>query len=134
MEDVPRRPHNKTILKPRRKQLRRNLTPAEAFLWSAIKNSQLAGRKSRRQHSVENYVLDFFCVTERLAVELDGEVHRNDVAEEYDLGRTLYLKSQGIKVIRFENFLVFQEFEYVLHRIQTNFEWWKPENNDSPPG
>jgi very-short-patch-repair endonuclease len=44
------------------------------------------------------------------------------------------LKSQGIKVIRFENFLVFQELEYVLHRIQTNFEWWKPENNDSPPG
>ena len=134
--DYPPNQHNKSYLKPRRKQLRGNLTPAEAALWSALKNSQLDGRKFRRQHSVGNYVLDFFCVSERLAVELDGEVHRNEMAEDYDLRRTLYLKDHGIKVIRFENFLVFDSLEYVLQRIRLHFGWSKADSSlqSSPPG
>ena len=72
--------NNKTVLEPRRKKLRRNLTPAEAFLWTVLKNSNLAGRKFRRQHSVGNYILDFYCDSEKLVVELDGEVHRTDRA------------------------------------------------------
>ncbi len=115
--------HNKTVLEPRRKKLRKNLTPAEAFLWTVLKNSNLAGRKFRRQHSVGNYILDFYCDAEKLAVELDGEVHRTDRAAEYDHARKLYLNGLGIKVIRFENFLVFQELEYVLHRIENSFGW-----------
>jgi very-short-patch-repair endonuclease len=112
---------------PRRKKLRRNLTPAEATLWNAIKNSKLSGRKFRRQHSVGYYVLDFFCVEERLAIELDGEVHRNDQAEVYDYKRKLFLNESGIRVIRFENFLVFEDIDYVCHRIESFFGWWKKE-------
>jgi very-short-patch-repair endonuclease len=112
-------------MKQRRKQLRRNLTPAEASLWRALKNSQLSGRKFRRQYSVGKYILDFYCVEEWLAVELDGEVHRNELAENYDYERKLFLNSAGIKVIRFENFLVFDELEYVLSRIESGFGWKK---------
>lgn len=115
--------HNKPRLIDRRKKLRRNLTPAEATIWNAIKNSKLAGRKFRRQHSVGPFILDFFCVEERLAVELDGEVHRNEAAEIYDHKRKLYLNNAGIKVIRFENFLVFEDIDYVTHRIQSFFGW-----------
>jgi hypothetical protein len=80
------------------------LTPAEASLWKALKNSQLGGRKFRRQHSVGKYVLDFYCVEEWLAIELDGEVHRSEEARAYDIERTRFLRDEGIVVIRFENF------------------------------
>src|SRR2546430_11027834 len=64
--------HNVARLKPRRRELRRRLTIAEARLWNHLKESSLRGRKFRRQHSVGPYILDFYCPGERLAVELDG--------------------------------------------------------------
>ena len=90
-----------------------------------MKNSRLDGRKFRRQHSVGGYILDFFCVPERLGIELDGEVHFNDRAREYDYERKVFLNSFGIKVIRFENYLVFQEREFVLQKIRSHFGWWE---------
>jgi very-short-patch-repair endonuclease len=125
VDPIDERIHNRAYLAHRRRALRRKLTPAEATLWLALKNSNLAGRKFRRQHSVGNYVLDFYCVEEHLAVELDGEVHRNDVAEAYDHQRKLYLNNIGVKVIRFENFLVFDDLDNVLRRIESFFGWWK---------
>ncbi len=56
---MPEKIHNINLLKERRKKLRNSLTPAEAKLWSLIKNSQLENRKFRRQHSVGPYILDF---------------------------------------------------------------------------
>jgi hypothetical protein len=92
----------------------------------------LSGRKFRRQHSVGNYILDFFCVEERLAVELDGQVHRNEQAELYDHRRTVFLNKKGIKVIRFENFLVFDDIDYIAARIETYFGWWREKSSTTP--
>ena len=119
------RPHTRPYLQTFRTKLRSNLTPAEATLWRMLKGSKLQGRKFRRQHSVANYLLDFYCPAERLAVELDGEVHRDERAAIYDNERKLFLATYGIKVIRFENFLVFDEPEYVLVRISSFFGWWE---------
>ena len=55
-----------------RKELRSHLTPAEAKLWSVLKNKGLKKRKFRRQFSVAHFVLDFYCPEEKLAIELDG--------------------------------------------------------------
>jgi very-short-patch-repair endonuclease len=115
--------HTRLALKPTRRKLRRKLTPAEATLWRVLKKSQLSGRKFRRQHSVGRYILDFYCVEEWLAIELDGQVHRNYVAEAYDAERTVFLKNAGIKVLRFENCLVFDEMERVIKCIETSFGW-----------
>ena len=52
--------HNRRCLKQTRKDLRSDLTPAEATLWRLLQKKQLAGRKFRRQHSVGNYILDFY--------------------------------------------------------------------------
>ncbi len=52
--------NNLKTLKPQRKHLRNHSTSAEATLWNYLKNSQLEGRKFRRQHSIEFYILDFF--------------------------------------------------------------------------
>ncbi len=108
-------------LKLYRNQLRNNLTPAEAKLWSLLKNSQLENRKFRRQHSVGNYILDFYCPSEKLAVELDGQGHFESPQIEYDIARDLYLKSVGITVLRFENKLVFEQTEFVLAAIVGGF-------------
>jgi very-short-patch-repair endonuclease len=131
------RPNTRPYLQTFRTELRKKLTPAEASLWKSLQQSQLEGRKFRRQHSVGNYILDFYCPAERLAVELDGQVHRNDQAELYDYERKLFLNYYGIKVIRFENFLIFDELEYVLVRIKSFFGWWKhediPDSSELPP-
>lgn len=110
-------------LKTFRRQLRSHLTPAEATLWKLLNKRKLSGRKFRRQHSIGNYILDFFCPSERLAVELDGEVHMNFSAEEYDREREIFLFYSGIKVLRFENKRVFDFPESVLKEIESNFSW-----------
>ena len=115
--------HNLPKLKTFRTKLRSNLTPAEAAFWKIVQNSKLDGRKFRRQHSVAGYILDFYCPSERLAVELDGEVHFHDAAREYDYERKLFLQHFGIKVIRFENKQVFEDLEFVLYTIRLNFGW-----------
>jgi len=110
-------------LKTFRRELRSRLTPAEATLWKMIKNSKLDGRKFRRQHSVGPYILDFYCSFEKLAIELDGQVHMSGNAQEYDYERSLFLEYYGIKVIRFENKWVFEEPEWVLEQIKSYFGW-----------
>ena len=117
--------NNLPYLKTFRKELRNNLTPAEAKFWTLVQNSKLEGRKFRRQHSVGNYILDFYCPSEKLAIELDGEVHFNETAQLKDAERTLFLNNYGIKVLRFENKLVFEQTEQVLDEIKESFGWSK---------
>jgi len=112
-------PHLKTF----RKELRNNLTPAEAKLWTYLQNSQLEGRKFRRQHSVANYILDFYCPSEKLAIELDGEVHNNVEQAEYDRERDLFLLATGIKVLRFENRVVFENPQGLLDDVKNEYGW-----------
>ncbi len=58
---------------------------------------------------------------------MDGEVHYNEFASEYDYERKLFLLHFRIKVIRFENKLVFEEREWVIHRIRENYGWKRRE-------
>ena len=113
--------HNKKILESKRKVLRNNLTSAEATLWRLLKGKQLGGKKFRRQHSVGFYILDFYCPSERLAIELDGEIHFREDVMRKDEERTKYLMSLNIKVIRFENEKVFQSPAAVLAEIKKHF-------------
>ncbi len=114
--------HNLKILESRRKYLRSHLTPAEAFLWRHLQRSQLAGRKFRRQHSITYFIVDFYCPSEKLIVELDGQYHQNPDVAEYDAYRTEKLNELGFKVIRFENKMVFDFLPSVLKEIEDNFK------------
>jgi len=109
--------HNRSDMKVRRRELRENLTPAEASLWKSLQGSQVCGKKFRRQHSVGPYILDFYCPECRLSVELDGQGHFNSGVSEYDYRRDEYLKKLNIRVLRFENRLVFENLDGVLHMI-----------------
>ena len=66
------------------------------MLWKMLKNNQVEGVRFRRQFSVDNYILDFYCPQVRLAIELDGEVHNQAGAAYSDEERTLYLKEDLI--------------------------------------
>lgn len=114
--------YNRKYLKTRRKDLRNNSTQAEIILWQYLKGSQLEGRKFRRQQSIGNYIVDFYCPKERLVIEVDGEVHFTPEAIEYDKQRTKYLESLYIKVIRFENQEVVYNIDTVLEKIKSNFK------------
>jgi very-short-patch-repair endonuclease len=112
---------NLKTLKPQRKHLRNHSTSAEATLWNYLKNSQLEGRKFRRQHSVEFYILDFYCPLERLNIELDGQEHFEGYGLVQDEKRDEFLKSLNIKVLRFENKQVFENIDWVVNEIKAHF-------------
>ena len=131
---MKRRIHNKKSLQPYRKKLRGHGTSAEAFLWTYLQQKKLDGRKFRRQHSILNFIVDFYCAEERLVIELDGQVHMNPTAEEKDAARTKKLEEFNIKVIRFENKSVFDNLDWVLEEIKRNFRCdGLPRPADTPP-
>ena len=78
-----------------------------------LRGSLLNGYKFRRQHPIPPYVVDFYCDAKRLVVELDGSQHNMEV----DRTRTLYLQSQGLKVLRFWDNEALQQTEAVLEAI-----------------
>jgi len=121
--------NNHPDMEPFRRELRNAMTPAEAKMWSYLKNKQLNGRRFKRQHSFGRYILDFYCPTERLAVELDGAPHFNVEAREYDRKRDLFLEQHDILVLRFVNCYVFDNPEGVLNHIQAHFGWIEKKRN-----
>ena len=116
-----KRIHNKPELKQFRRALRNNSTSAEAVLWTYLKEKQLEGRKFRRQYSIGNYIVDFYCPCEQLVIELDGENHFWEDGLQHDINRTNYLYTIGIRVIRFENKWIFEDIEFVLREISNQF-------------
>jgi very-short-patch-repair endonuclease len=95
--------------------MRREATPAEKKLWAALRKEQLGGLHFRRQHAVDRFVLDFYCPTLKLCVEVDGEVHLSQA--ERDEARSEVLSARGIKVIRFTNEQVLHDLPAVLSQI-----------------
>ncbi|MGM5470789.1 endonuclease domain-containing protein [Flavobacteriaceae bacterium LMO-SS05] len=113
--------HTRPELKQYRKELRQNLTAAEAFLWTYLKARKFEGKRFTKQHSIGHYIVDFYCASEKLTIELDGEVHNNPLAQAYDLNRTRELEKLGYTIIRFENKMVFENLVSVLKEIKDNF-------------
>ena len=119
----PKKPlHNKKELQAFRKELRLHLTPAEAFLWKHLKSRQIEGRRFTKQHSIGSYVVDFYCASEQLIIELDGDEHLTLYGQEYDAKRTKFLEDKGYTVIRFENHRVFDFLPSVLLDIRDHFK------------
>ncbi len=77
----------------------------------------MTGVRFRRQHSVGNYILDFYCPERKIAIEIDGSQHFENKALKYDAKRTLYLESLGILVLRFTNADINTNIKGVLMKI-----------------
>ena len=94
--------------------LRRNPTEVERRMWQLLRGRQLSGYKFRRQHPIGNYIVDFACTRHALVIELDGDQHADNVG---DARRTVWLESQGWRVIRFWNNDVLTNTEGVVEAI-----------------
>jgi very-short-patch-repair endonuclease len=92
-------------------ELRRELMPAEAKLWSYLRAHRMKNVHFRRQHPIGKYVPDFCAPRKKLIIELDGSQHLDQ--QEYDNERTAFLESRGYRVIRFWNNEVMNDIEGV---------------------
>jgi very-short-patch-repair endonuclease len=110
-------PYNEN-LKQRARQLRNNMTDAERYLWAKIRMRQLKGYQFYRQKPIGDYIIDFFCPRAKLVVEVDGSQHFSDETTEYDRIRDEYMRSLGLKVLRFTNTEVMTNIEGVIKRIE----------------
>ncbi|KAA9325483.1 endonuclease domain-containing protein [Adhaeribacter soli] len=109
-------------LKTNRQELRKNQTSAEETLWLCLRREQLAGRKFRRQHSIENYIVDFYCASERVIVELDGAHHTEGETYFNDVVRDARLRQLNYRILRFPNQEIFNKLEQTLETIKANFQ------------
>ncbi len=89
---------------------------------ACTKKQCFAQSEFRRQHSLDNFIVDFYCPAEKLIIELDGAVHNDPLRSIYDSEREQLLMALGCKMIRFENSLVFTQLENVLSAIAAQFK------------
>ena len=73
--------------------------------------------KFRKQHPVGKYVLDFYCLTEKLIIEVDGSIHEDPEQQALDRERTQRLSQEGNRLLRFSNTSVIEDLPAVLDQI-----------------
>lgn len=95
--------YNKSSEKEIRRELRKQETYSENILWLYLRKRQMLGVKFRRQYSVDQYVIDFYCPELKLAVEADGDVHFTSENMLRDAKRQKFLESFGITFVRIRN-------------------------------
>ena len=108
------------ILKHRSQNLRKNSTLSEILLWQHLKSRKMKGYQFMRQKPINNYIVDFYCSKLQLIIEVDGETHLYDGAQEKDEIRQNKLESLGLQFLRFDDLLVKQNIEAVVISIE---EW-----------
>ncbi|BBC26696.1 endonuclease domain-containing protein [Pseudanabaena sp. ABRG5-3] len=99
------------------RRLRQQLTVAETILWQALRGRQMGGLKFRCQHPVGRFIVDFYCPSSKLVIEVDGDIHNQQ--QEYDQVRTEQLQAFGYTVLRFTNDEVINDLSSVLSRIES---------------
>ena len=113
--EVPRELEVKMIEIAR--QFRKEPTQSEAILWKALRKQQVEGRKFRRQQPIGRFVVDFFCASERLIVEIDGGIHESQ--KNLDHQRQLLLESLGLRFLRVSSEQVETNLAEVLTLIRS---------------
>jgi very-short-patch-repair endonuclease len=103
-------------LKPIAREMRREPTPAENQLWQALRRQQLAGYKFRRQHAIDRFLVDFYCPSTDLVIEVDGPIHQYTPQE--DALRQQCLEAIGLRVMHFSNDQVLEHLPEVLAEIR----------------
>jgi very-short-patch-repair endonuclease len=107
--------YNKTGMKSRRRTLRRTQTSQEKIFWDFIRTRPFGEAKFRRQFGVSGFVLDFYCPKLKLAIEIDGSVHEQQV--KYDRFRQSGIESVGIRFLRFTNDQIEKDFNAVIRQV-----------------
>lgn len=118
-------------LKKQVRELRKHQTKAEDVFWELVRNRQFLGLKFRRQHQFGHYAVDFYCHSENLVIEFDGEIHEQPEQKKKDEKRDKYLQSLGNKVLRFKNEDLLDDPESVFEQISKSLS---PSGRDGREG
>jgi len=110
-------PYNRT-LKPRARNLRREMTDAERLLWLRLRRKQIGGVQFYRQKPIGNYIVDFYAPRAKIVIEVDGSQHHEPHAVEADIERDQFLSRLNLNILRFDNLQVLLETESVLDAIR----------------
>jgi very-short-patch-repair endonuclease len=113
--------YNLKYLENTRISLRKNFTEAELLLWEALGDKKFCNLKFRRQHSIDDYIVEFYCPSERLVIEFDGQHQFTPEGIVLDKERDNHLKMIDIKVLRFENEDILNNLTEVLKKIKAHF-------------
>lgn len=110
--------YNNQKLKSKRQSLRNTMSKPEQILWYYLKGRNLKDYKFRRQYSVGNYILDFYCPKIRLGIEIDGDSHfATPDGAIHDQEREKFLVKHNIRTIRFTNIDVVRNIDNVIEQI-----------------
>lgn len=101
----------------RARELRRDMSPPEVMLWSRLRGRGQDHPTFRRQHPIGSIILDFYCPSCRLAVEVDGGTHATEEAIWRDRARDHWLAQQGIEVMRVPAGWVYRDLRGVVRAI-----------------
>ena len=102
-------------LRPIAREKRSKPTEAENLLWQRLRRHQLRGISFRRQHSIGQFIVDFYCAKAKLVIEVDGPVHQYSKKE--DSIRQEYLESYHFVVLRYSNDAVLNNIDNVIKQI-----------------
>jgi len=109
------------LMKELQIERKKQTTDAERILWESLKTKKL-DIKFRRQHIIDEFIVDFVCISSLLIVEVDGQYHNTPEQQEADGLRTTILQDFGFKVIRFTNEEVLGDIETVINKILKELE------------
>lgn len=109
------------------RSLRNNMTDTEVLLWSRIRRKQLKGFQFYRQKTIGNYIVDFYCPSGKLIIELDGSQHFTENGIRKDKERDLYLMNLGFKVLRFPSTEVFSNIDGIVEEIHESLPMESPD-------
>ena len=120
-------PYNKKLVSNAR-NLRKNMTPEEKHLWyDFLKRLPL---NVRRQHNIENYIVDFYIAEKKIVIEFDGVQHSARANSFNDEQRDSDLAEWGITVLRYSNDSIRHNFNDVaadiLSKLEIGFSDLKP--------
>ena len=110
-------PYN-TALRKNAQNLRKNMTPEEKHLWYDF--LKLLPLTVRRQHNIENYIVDFYIAEKKTVIEVDGIQHQAEENKEADEKRDADLSLWGIKILRYSNESINKNFTAVASDILKN--------------
>jgi very-short-patch-repair endonuclease len=109
-------------LQPYAKDMRQNMTKAEACLWKyVIGGRKMMGYRFRRQRPILNFIADFCCMKLKLVIEVDGSSHDSEKAKKRDFMKDICLAEAGFNMLRFTNAEVLHDIENVRRNILRSF-------------
>ena len=108
---------HRTLIVTRARSLRKTMSPPEVLLWTRLRGRSADRPTFRRQHPFGSLILDFYCPSARLAIEVDGSTHWDDAARERDEARDRWLEGQGVRVLRVSASRVYRDLGGVVDGV-----------------